>query len=258
VTSPLLNLGVLFFGYHSLGLNGEYVTLTDRPDWAEHYVENKFYQHDPFIQHPQNYSSGTYLLSQINPPTNTNNQDSASNKISIKEGWRQKIAFDEAAILIDKTNADVEFFIFGGNSTHGDFNKLYGNHRNLLHAFVAHFKNALKEVIRSQSEEKNIISYPTSSGKGIHPLNKTKQQGFLSAIGHKDSCLKAASLTPAEKRCLTHLCKGQSIKGIAQSLMISPRTVETHLNSAKRKLNCLYKDDLVIKSNSLSQLGLLP
>jgi DNA-binding CsgD family transcriptional regulator len=52
-------------------------------------------------------------------------------------------------------------------------------------------------------------------------------------------------LSPRELDCVFYLMRGKTMKEIAQTLQISPRTVETYLEQARLKLGCTRKSDLV-------------
>jgi len=53
------------------------------------------------------------------------------------------------------------------------------------------------------------------------------------------------SLPKQEARCMAHLLRGKSAKGIARELDLSPRTVEYYINRIKKKLKCRTKFELV-------------
>jgi DNA-binding CsgD family transcriptional regulator len=55
----------------------------------------------------------------------------------------------------------------------------------------------------------------------------------------------APLLSPQEDACLHLLCKGLTLKEIAKTLQLSPKTVETYLNRAKQKLHCQNKAELI-------------
>jgi len=52
-------------------------------------------------------------------------------------------------------------------------------------------------------------------------------------------------LTPRESEVLTHLAEGASNTEIAQSLVISPKTVERHRENIMHKLNLHSRSELV-------------
>jgi DNA-binding NarL/FixJ family response regulator len=53
-------------------------------------------------------------------------------------------------------------------------------------------------------------------------------------------------LTPAERRVLQTLELGLSNKGIAEVLIVSPRTVESHLSNLLAKTGCQNRTQLVL------------
>lgn len=56
------------------------------------------------------------------------------------------------------------------------------------------------------------------------------------------------SLTKRQLDCLYYLTKGMTIKEIAKSLSLSPRTVEHYLETIKDKLNCHSRSELFAKA----------
>ncbi len=48
----------------------------------------------------------------------------------------------------------------------------------------------------------------------------------------------ADAITPAEARVLAHLRRGCSNQGIATALVLSPRTVESHISNLLAKTGC--------------------
>ncbi len=54
------------------------------------------------------------------------------------------------------------------------------------------------------------------------------------------------SLTPAERRVLRELERGHSNKGIAAALIVSRRTVESHMASLLAKTGCRSRTQLLL------------
>ncbi len=62
------------------------------------------------------------------------------------------------------------------------------------------------------------------------------------------------SLTLREAQCVRELLLGKTMKGMAKTLQISPRTVETHIEHIKKKIGCYSKAEIfcaMLKSNFL-------
>lgn len=55
-------------------------------------------------------------------------------------------------------------------------------------------------------------------------------------------------LTEKQENCIFLLIRGKTVKEIAKILGISPRTVESHLEAVKNKLNCQNKSEIIEKA----------
>jgi DNA-binding NarL/FixJ family response regulator len=55
-------------------------------------------------------------------------------------------------------------------------------------------------------------------------------------------------ITPAEQRVLAWLCQGLSNKAIAAALVLSPRTIESHVSSLLAKTGCHSRTELLLWS----------
>lgn len=75
-----------------------------------------------------------------------------------------------------------------------------------------------------------------------------KQNTELTRKLLSNSQQSASSLTKRQLACVHLLTKGMTMKQIAKSLSLSPRTVEHYLEAAKIKLNCLSKTELLVKA----------
>lgn len=55
-----------------------------------------------------------------------------------------------------------------------------------------------------------------------------------------------ATISPAERRVLEQLLSGASNRGIAAALVLSPRTVESHVSSLLAKTGCRSRMELLL------------
>ena len=56
------------------------------------------------------------------------------------------------------------------------------------------------------------------------------------------------AITPAEGRVLAELRRGRSNKAIAAALVLSPRTIESHVSSLLAKTGCHSRTELLVWS----------
>lgn len=63
-------------------------------------------------------------------------------------------------------------------------------------------------------------------------------------MAHDD--LPQSTISPAERRVLLQLLQGLSNKAIAAALVLSPRTVESHVSSLLAKTGCINRTELLL------------
>lgn len=243
---PLLSrFGIEYFTYHRIDQKGGYTVLVNHPGWAEHYVSERLYEEDPYLRTPKAFRSGLY---------HWNEEGSEVYRNSILK--KSNFDWDLGVVLIEKREDSVEFYGFAANKARSNLNHLSLNHAEVLRQFGHYFKSKFAPVL--QEMEERVISLPSLKGADYFRSSPTKPLNagpFLEELGLKNSEL--TTLSTAEKRCINPLLNGLSNKEIGQQLNLSPRTIETHLESLKRKLNSTYKRDLFQKLNKLKDLGTL-
>lgn len=77
-----------------------------------------------------------------------------------------------------------------------------------------------------------------------------KQQRLVGLIGFSVELPKPAQhkvLSDREQTCVLYLSKGYTDKRIARELNLSPRTIETYINSAKSKLQVKTRAELIAR-----------
>lgn len=91
-------------------------------------------------------------------------------------------------------------------------------------------------AIRAASEGE-VYLYPS--------LAKLLVRDFFNPDRTAEEAANLDGLTPREHEVLTHLAEGASNNEIAESLVISPKTVERHRENIMRKLNLHSRSELV-------------
>lgn len=86
------------------------------------------------------------------------------------------------------------------------------------------------------------------------PSQHEERLSFLKKIGIE---IPEKHLTKKEILVIKHLVQGLSASKIAQALVISPRTVEHHLERIKDKLDCDSKSELIQKVQEIDFLSCL-
>ncbi|MBS0653081.1 MAG: autoinducer binding domain-containing protein [Verrucomicrobia bacterium] len=247
------HFGISYFTYHRIDKEGKYTVLVDRPDWAEHYVEEKYFLDDPFLREMGVYNSGFCFLE---------DHGSEERYKRVLKAGSEKFHLDTSVLLIEKRADAVEFFGYCGNRSSCLLDKLYLNHPELLRSFGSYFKAQLNDVLREMEGEAGFLKELKGEDffcpELIQPSIKQELQcAYLKGIGKEQDVLRAGLLSQREKECLKMLIQGKSAKETAAALNLSSRTVESYLENAKNKLSCFSKQDLFDAAKRFHELGLL-
>lgn len=140
--------------------------------------------------------------------------------------------------IIVKSKGYYEMFCFVTNDISAKPINTFLNSLDSLNDFAEDFIKQNQSVL--QQAERQLIQLPDSM---LPNLNKCKEPEFDYQVSFKG---KHFLLSERQHQCLAMLGKGKSAKEIAKALKISFRTVETHIDNLKIKLDCNRKHDLTL------------
>jgi DNA-binding CsgD family transcriptional regulator len=221
--STLNKKGIHFFNYARMFDDGSCYILSNN----ENVIEYLFESESPiFAPIPSKYiqSRFSYYIPENGPYQKVMHD--------VKDYFNIAHGFD----IFEVHPGYVDVCCFAGNSNHHEMINYYLNHTEFLNNFWRNFKEQASGLISRLN--KNIIQLP-----------EKMQLNFKSDLIACNT--KSAILTKRQKQCLFHLLKGMTIKEIANSLQLSPRTVEHYFETIKVKLNCKSRFDLFEKAKLL-------
>jgi DNA-binding CsgD family transcriptional regulator len=254
VTRPLrerLNVG--YFTYHRVDKKGKYTVLLDRPDWAEHYVEEKYFLTDPYMRHPDMYKSGFTLIE---------NHGSEEHRKKILKDGKEIFNLDLGLMLIEKSEDCVEFFGFCTNKATSQLEQVYLNQPGLLKSYASHFKKEMRPILLPMEGEAssliNLKGKDFHTKELIHPgVDSPTLKAYLKDMGKAREIDLAGQLSRREKQCIRLLLAGKSAKDTAAILKLSHRTIEFYFENIKNKLSCSTKQEIFFLGQQFQELGLL-
>lgn len=130
--------------------------------------------------------------------------------------------------IIQQFGDYCDFLIFATDPQNNQINNFYLNQKELFVNFVNDFyKKMAKPLVELETHK---FSVPSISAPNQNPI---------------------PTLSPRQKACALLLTGGSSTKEIAQKLLLSPRTVEYHIDALREKFHSRNRADLVY---SLSKL----
>lgn len=242
VCIPLSEVGINTFIFVRSFADNSLTMLTTRPDWTEHFLKQQYYHISTFEQSPMNYNSGFILWNSID-------EDKA------RESARRYFNFSNGLSLIDKQDDYCDIFHFCVNNDNKKINNIYINNLDFFKHFSIYFKERasllIKESIKhkiyrhnSNDEQKKITSILDDSYLRIDnaKLMGTKSNEF--SIKNQYQSIK---LTQRECICVAWLILGKSSYEVAMILGIAKKTVESHIENVKIKLDCYKQTYLVYK-----------
>lgn len=242
VARPLKeHFGVTSLVYGKNYNDGSEIRLTNQPAWVRHYYKNSLYLNSGFEQHPKKLQSGYAIWSQL------------SHHQTVLKAARD-FNIDHGMTFIQKTDDGCEFYFIGTTSDKPQVTNLLLNHLTFLHRFTYYFKEQAAHLIDKANKNRITVAekFNTvfSEEQGLpyknNSLNLQKILSFKKTYLNNDISLSARELV-----CANLLTQGKSARLIAETLFLSPRTVETHLSRLKEKLHCRSKAELISRINEL-------
>ncbi len=152
--------------------------------------------------------------------------------------------------IVIQNNDSIENINFISLKDNHRINKFFIRHYSILETFAQYFKMKFVDIIM-QSEQcravyKNGFNFDLPYHEATNALNV---QPFIQTTGINKGVLdtdgKFIHLTQRETECLKLVNKGFSLKGIGNKLLLSPRTIEAHLNNIKNKTGYHRRNDLI-------------
>ena len=245
------NFGISTFAYLRFLKNGKILHITNNHAWLSHYVSHNLFndvnRYMYEINNIPNSGAGYYLRT----GKISNNFNEVLEKFGLWHGLSIYIRYPEY----------TEAWCFATVSENHLIHDLYLNHINVLKHFILYFKSKGFDLLDHSDQSKLLITKTTSFELiNEKPLEEKIKDFFkktkISSIVLGDSS-KKNSISPREAECINHLSNGKSVKEIAHLLGISPRTVETYIESLKNKVGYTMKNDLINHFNKLPDFTLL-
>ncbi len=254
ICKPLQKLNINYFAYMKAYKAGGQFWLSTHPTWSEHYYSHQYQHHSAFenidIYQP---SSGVYLWQLLN----FHNAACAS----IFNDARDIFNIDNGVTIVDEAIDSYEVWHYGSTRENHSINSFYVNNLDLLKRFAAYFKERAAPL--AQASESYMGVLPELKGYGGHKADALAESPISTADFLAETSLNRIYpdknnpreyLTRREIETAGWLIKGKSAEEIGLLTSISKRTVESHVDSMKRKLDCFKQCRL---GYMLGKLGIL-
>ena len=229
IIAPLLLRGLNGFSYGRLDSDGGKILLRNMPCFFEKMVKEKLYRR-VFNGKYDEYQSGYFLGDLLKIDQRC---------IEISRAYD----FGHLLILIRKHPTYTEQFCFSAPLHFEKINQIYINNFDFFSKFTDMFLEKAALLIKAY-EPYRIFFHDGNDMSGL--LNQPLDLSASSPQHYTTHPPLSTILSAREIECAKHTLAGKSMKEMACNMNISSRTVETYIESAKRKLGCHKKTDFII------------
>ncbi len=239
--APFLDtLGLTTFLYGRIFYDGRYLMLSNKAEWVKSWlwdiptiedtILHKVLQSVPLEKH-------FYFLWETAPD---NMLIQMHNQMGIWHG------FDISYRLEDS----IEGWSFSTSQDRYQINNFYLNNLKLFHHFILYLREKAGSLLEIK-DQKQLAHFKKGVDLSFSPsfLPKKEINSLLSSLPiegytfHMNN--KQVRLSRREIECMLHLSQGKTIKEIARSLLLSPRTVESYIGTVKLKTGEFNKSILI-------------
>lgn len=217
LASSLNSIKINYFTFTRIKKNGGRIYLSNSPKTLEQYFRGEYYLVGNVEGDPAKYKEQVVMW------------DTLPNQYIYNEIPRAN-NFDHGIFMVDPHEDYCDFFGLATTKGNDQIINTYLSKMDYLKQFTREFTDRAEGMI--ETLDKNHV---------VLPFN---QNVIDFAAGKKNETIK---LSQRQIQIKDVFLQGKTIKEIAKTLGLSPRTVETHLNALKYKLNCKHRTDLIVK-----------
>lgn len=220
--------------------SGHILVATNRPEYGELFVQNKVYNLDPMLAYSAHIPDGFSAV--------TGTEDFEYMWGDQKDFFGRVFNIIHGFYYTEKVDEETYRHYFFASDERQIYNTLIRN-TSLVKNFVMHFKEANRDIFNKMQDRKIDLS-KEKENYFTHlkfPL-KTDKERLIAFLHTLNLLSKNETLTDREFQCIKYYYQGRTSKAVGQILHISPRTVESHIDSIKSKLNVHSREELLEKS----------
>ncbi len=209
--------------------DGSYLTFSSNPKWLQHYFEQEHYKTTYFHQHPKSYKDDIIMTATV----------SSGCEIAIDAA--NNFDINNAIALPIINNNYCDFFLMASNDKDQSIFNYYINNLDILKKFIYFFYDKADDLISLHMKDKFKFNFTRS----VANENYILEQDQFSIKRYMINGDKTKTLSKRELECIYWIANGKSSQEIGIILNISARTVESHIQRVKKKLNC-YKISRIV------------
>ncbi len=233
-----------YFSFIRHFANGTELCLTANPDWKRYFLAN-----------------GLYKQVKLDKDTIGNHKHVNKTKLiywdTLVNSTIIPVQKHVSGIYLGLTIVKIkqqytDFYHIGTDCLPSDMPDFYRAHINLLLRFCDYFYAKAHRLIEVAAKPTNLLVIPTNSHARHHAqASHVNTTAFLNATDIKkffvdiDGNGREIAIPKKEWLCLNQLCLGKTAAEIAETLYLSKRTVDSHLEHVKNRLGIHKRSQLI-------------
>lgn len=230
ISDPILNkIGITYFTFDRTYQDGSHIRLTTAGKWIESYYRERMYDIAIFERDPKKFTNSHVFWSWLQREPIY----SAASEHDI----------DHGLTIIEPHEAYTDFFHFGTPRDNGISEEKLSAHIKNLHLFIAIFKEKAKNLVKNAHDNRFILPIKSFTHANIMDI---KSQDINYNIFDRPEITRLylgddfgnMYLTKKEVEVLGMLATGKKSVDIAEQLLLSEKTLESHVKNIKEKLKC--------------------
>lgn len=240
IIAPLTNaFDIKHFRYLKLYPNGSRILLSNYADCTRFYYEEGHYKKMWY-----DGASAKYLIEGWHIWDMMRIIHSGGEISPLEKEINQLLNLYHGMTFITKGMGFYEIYTFDGDNPH-----IYQIDKKVLTHFILYFKEQAKKLLAYGEKEKIIIPFKqTLDENDLHHENDKITAALKNMPINRyylSGKYEGAYLTAKEVQCIYWLLQGKSAEEIAAIEGNSTKTIESHLENARRRLNCYKQTQLV-------------
>lgn len=233
-------LQINYFSYGRFYDDNSFQVLVSNSAWYEHFWRANYKLSTPKLDDFLKKDSAIYLW-----------EDSLREEL-VKDA-KQFFHMDNGLTIIRRVPRYFEYFSFAFSKDKKTNISTYLNNLKMLESFGNYFIERAFQLILSGQCKKIYLPYKNPTYINIPNLSISELDLFNknSHLNNTFTKIMSVSFNTREVDCLHLIKKGFTVKKIAESLCLSPRTVEDYIISIRQKLGCQKKSEIITALDSL-------
>lgn len=239
ICKPLFQSSVVeYFCYHRRYPNGDITLLASQKDCASYFYEDGVYPETWIVGIPFDHFKTGIIFWSVAREFDTEAADAISKTMA-------GMGLAHGVDVVQKFDDYCDFFCFSSGSI-----DIYHCNAQYLNQFIVYFKQESRSILQAAYQNKIVIPDQDFhlNQLPIFDLDASTAQAdfpFRLKRFYLSGLLEDVYFTEAEMNTLCVISTVGTVKGTAEKLHMSPRTVEHHVANMKKKVHCSLLVELI-------------